>query len=446
MLRKTLPIAAALLVVTPAGADIWDGLDLKRCEVDGSARVYPQERFILDLARGHDVPLVFLESGASDSAGTGLGALAWEVERNPTNESCTDDATACEALRQLLRDTETLVERDRRNSDFAVSIGDAAPPPRSEAGRGYDRAVAILNGQAPWLEVHCLRPPPESQGAEQSWLANVHIGGEVDDPERELLDSHIKDFASATYQDDRTSDTQTIGVSALVLFPSVFGTDEGGLGEHLTVRPFIGLQKNRKDAAGTVNPDIEDLSVGLLGRFAYGQSWRYFVTPSLTWESDLELDSSVGIASVGWRPVPVSATGNILSCLEGPAQASNSNPYLRLGCSARLVAEHVVVADAGDKEALADATSFTRAGFDAQVAYDISPAGSEARTDVSLRYARREAFDGEEGDADRMVLALKHTPTETSPWRFSIEYVHGEDLTSLETERSVSFKIEYRRR
>lgn len=275
--------------------------------------------------------------------------------------------------------------------------------------------------------------PPPRPGNFLEYIEGVHLGGAAEEGTPELAWTQLEKFAEIKYEQDYLTDTESWSVNAVAMFPDVLGDrsyNDGGL--RVGLYPIIGLQRTYKETNGTASKDVQDLRFGLTGSLRLvGDHWNQIITPAIAWETDLDFDSSVYIASLSWRPVSSDAH----NCTQNaPGQGRGD----RLACLLRVVVDHQEISDPGDKPALQTASSFTRAGIDVGVAYNLSPREDWGDIVLALQYQRRESFnDNNIGDADRFVAELSLTPTKTSPFKVSLQYTNGEDLSSLDSERSL---------
>lgn len=322
-----------------------------------------------------------------------------------------------------------------KNVYLIIAIAALSAPSIAQAQNSVaPELIIVSSGQAaasaaPEEANRCARPASLIR-----YLSCVRIGATAADPVRELQLTALEKFATLKFENDYLTDTQTGSVDLMGVFPRLF--DGRTFGWRRGFYPILAYQRSYREAAGVITKDLEDLTFGGSASLtrSFG-SWTVYVTPALAWETDTEFDSSVYIASASVRPI----WNGDPHCINSRATRAQ-----RFACSLRLVIDHQEVDDPGEKAALQTASSFTRAGFDIGASYNISPNEDWGDIVLGVRYSRRETFDDEVGDADHLAIELSVSPTENSPFKIGLTFEHGEDLTSLEPERSLSLTFGFR--
>ncbi len=386
---------------TAAAQNALGFLDKAECGRDGRVAADDLMLALIDGAAPFD-----LEIARAWDAGT-LGTL---VVENPAD------------YLQVRVRAETLLTHD---------VGGTSPEGRSPViiGRAPDRPVErvrqVLNRSAPWFAVTCSPPLTRTAGQGQGqdggggggqgapgspWI----IGGSADDAAQ--ADIGDREFAKVSYTDDREAGDEIISVDLYVGSPAF---DLGLIGPW---RYYASYQRS----TSTTDP-LNDVAFGVqyerLGGFG-------MVFGGFSYETDDEFDSALYRADIAWDP--------------GWLWCDGERGVIRYRCQMTLRADYVSVEEVGDKTSLTDQAEYFRlgAGLDLGLARRLANGG---QLEGTLGYRLMEPVDGDEGEASEWRAGIKLLPSETANFTVGLEYVNGEDPTSLTPQDKLMIYFGYRR-
>lgn len=313
--------------------------------------------------------------------------------------------------------------RVRAERMLTRDIGTTSPEGRTPmiVGRAPNQPVEqvrqLLNRSAPWFAVTCTAPVTTTitagnDGGEQGapWI----IGASADDAAQ--ADLGDREFAKVSYTDDRQSGDEIISVDLYVGSPAF---DLGLIGPW---RYYASYQRS----TSTSDP-LNDLAFGVqyerLGRL--GKLFGGF-----SYETDDSFDSALYRADIAWDP--------------GWWWCDGERGVYRYRCQATLRADYVSVGDAGDKPGLVEAAEYFRlgAGLNLGLARRLANGGVIEGT---LAYRIMEPLNGDEGEASEWRGGIKLLPSETANFSVGLEYIDGEDPTSLTPQDKLLIYFGYRR-
>lgn len=285
---------------------------------------------------------------------------------------------------------------------------DSVPP------NAVDRVRTYLNGPVDWFQVRC--PGNDGDGSGVSKESRWIIGGSSDDASAASLEE--RGFAKLSFTSDLDADETVVAVDLYIgyrAFGSANGPDAW--------RPYLSYQ--RRTGADEVNDLVFGLQYERLGPFGglYGD---------LSFETDDAFDSALYRAAVTWRPAWT------LGCMSG-----NDGRRQGFRCTPRFVVDHVSVGDVGGKVSLVDEAEYTRIGGGLEVVGWRALDGG-GRLEGRLSYEALIPLDGDEGEAELARFVLDWLPQADGHWAFGVEYVDGEDLTSLTRSSRIMAYIGFR--
>lgn len=310
---------------------------------------------------------------------------------------------------------------------------------RSSSGLSrVEQIRAALNGPVAWLRVSCpsqvaanAETPPAARGFFGAITEHLIVGRSEDDADRDMGD---REFATVSFTDDRAADTETTAIEMYLGWQ--FGTQRANRRLMYQLTPFISLQKTSIEQDGPATGETDDLTFGASGTFwVLGDTnWgRHIISPTLSWGTDTNFDSSVMVAALDWTPVGLGSRclGRYLS------------EDFRLRCDYAFVVDHLNVSDPGEKVELLTRQQFTRVGYDFRLDYYQRVGAGDVNFGVG--YQRRDDISDEGGDADLISAVLQFMPGAESHFSIGVEYRQGEDLTNLEPSQTTLLRIGYRR-
>jgi len=436
-LRAPALLAAALATAGPAFAapsEILSGLSNERCDAasktvsNGIVFEYAISAFEFSL----DLPMEVRTSPARMQVFAGQIAATSGVNPSTLDEEGKKRQDFYLKLLNFVAGRET-------QDNFSIRIGTGAPAaPR-------DRVIAFLAQpeKSNWLTIACDKMPktPATGGGGSepvsgllTYLGKTRIAKDLEGAsEEDVADSS---FATIAGKRDDEANTESYSIDAFLLF-------EGFGSERSKYRPYVGFQR-----AGANDPtkDVNDLTFGVDNSryWETGDTHGFlpeiqYLDASLSWETDDQFDSSVTRAEVIYRPYwgGKFPTGAGINGCAGP------NTYCVYNVAA--VADFAEVSDAGEKTALADVEQYGRLGYNLEGSVHWAP---DKFGDLSLgfTYKLRDTFtDDDDGDAQYLTARLGYSPPKAGNYSFGLDYVRGEDLTSLEKQEYWALSFGFRR-
>lgn len=319
------------------------------------------------------------------------------------------------------------------------------PPTADDDAEVNARIVEFLSLHAnPWLRIHCTQVASTDGGASNpgqnqrepvnpvlSYLSQIRIGRDLDGAQGDELSDRT--FATLSGKDDHANDTSEWSFEGLALFPTLL--DLAGNAE---LAPYVGY--HRSVTSDTTDDDINDLTFGALLSFSFqgvNGSWapqHHGFDGSLEWVTDDRFRSSVTRAELTYRPIWGGLYGN----------SRRIHGCLGAFCAwdVALVADFAEIEDAGDKTTLANMNQYARFGANLDVGYYVEL--SQGEIALTGNYRTRQSLNDNGGDAERFTASLGYTPGDDGHVSLSIDYVNGDDLTTLEREAYWALSLGFR--
>lgn len=317
----------------------------------------------------------------------------------------------------------------RQNESAGRFRAEATDPPTGGAAPN-----ALMNKDAPWLVIHCSKPPPAPPEQHQAQRQQRHGAGTTDWVIARTLDDasvgrEDRDFATLSYTRDYESDENIVDAEIFIGTPTI----GSGLGGDNPLRFYAAYQRR------TGGHPVNDLTFGASTLWYLGKDDENAFLLNGTYETDDHFRSSALRGELLWEPV----WADFCHRFTGGTMRPGSKPDLGFSCILRGALDIQDVMDAGNKPALQDEPSFRRLGGDFLFSsYWRLAAGGKIQVNAS--YGVREPFDGKDGDAAFGQISLKYVPAGMTNVAFGVEYFEGEDLTSLERDKTLKFAIGFR--
>lgn len=407
-------ILLAFLLAAPCAAQaasIVDLVTIKDC--DPSTGVLSNEKLRDKILAANKVPFSS-QTLALYTKGDFGGELAkLYANCNPT-AGCKGDKAVLP--RTYAAVTPLLVAAPDANPGFHITVDPAAPQPA-------ERPAAFLNGDWAWLKITCDTAPAPAPAEDKPGSRTDTFFGPPAFVIAKSEDDAGKDFdkrgfATAGYSSDKVANKTALDLDIFLGFTDPFRRRDSSL----SLQPFAAYQRHSAKK-------VDDLSFGLAALsypMAGGQ-----VRLKGAWETDHRFDSSVWRADLGW-------TTPLLDFCE-----TYSVETFYATCELTAVGDYADIAHAGKKADLAKLSSFTRIGGDLQLEFGVA-VGDAGFVTFTGKYSGRHDVSGHEGDAELGTLSLGFAPSKTGPYKVSIDYTHGRDLTSLAKQRTVVLSVGFR--
>lgn len=317
-----------------------------------------------------------------------------------------------EEWRRVRLRARSLIEDGPGQPEKGYALTVVNPPP--------DPATALMNGDVAWLRLTCSAPQPSGGSGGGAALSGWVIAKALADADKP---TKKRGFATISYVKNYESKEEIVSTELFIGLPSI----ESGLGPGHTFRPYLGYQRRTGDEP------LNDLTFGASSRwFVDGDQIDNAFFLNGEYETDDDLKSEAYRAEFIWEPV-----------LENDPCGALTTDQAGFSCILRAALDTQQVEDPGEKTALQDKPSFTRYGGDFRFSsyWELAAGGS---VHLDAMFAVREPFSGKNGDAAFGQVGLKFVPAGLENISFGVEYFEGEDLTSLERDKTLKFAIGFR--
>lgn len=330
-------------------------------------------------------------------------------------------------------------QRPRSEIRLSNAPGGDDPTPEHVRARMRD----FLSRRATWITVTCVVPEASqpSRDTAASWISRTRVAQTLDGARGALKDSN---YATISGRWDDTNQTDTFSFEGVALFPPLFRTsdeydsEQTGLIHDFRLQPFVGYQRTEADDP---SKEVNNVTVGIDMPFTIDDSDAAGWLPnvhnfafSLEYQTDDHFDSAMTRAEFSYYPSWGGRLGDDrrADCLSG-----------RCGWGVAGVLDYADVHDTTRRPKLADIEQFARVGFNVSAGYYMGPPDG---WEVSLTgdYRHRESLNDEGGDASLFKGRIAFAPSATGHVSFGLDYVSGEDLTSLADQEYWAISIGFR--
>lgn len=424
--------ALALLGGGPAAAEILDAVERYHCVKTDKGDIVPGERvFELALA-GAGLTLTLEERRKAEAETPPWTSFAASVLKARPSQQLSEPKGLEKRRQDLYVAVESLVGTHGRYSDLLTVRLQAPPETR------LDRVADFLMQRSDrWLEISCAPPAPvtppvspagPTEAPPQSVWSTIQIGRDLTGAKAAQLKN--RSFALFSAKWDEASDQNSFSIEGVALYPALLKhspvSRQGGALD-FEFGPYVGFKRLQ---AGDPDKEINDLTFGGLTSLQLDGSdgailpQAHYLHLGAEWISDDSFESSMYRAELIYRPSWAGRLGDDAEIDCGPA---------RCMWRAAVIADFADVKDATGKPALSDVNQFGRIGGDlsARLAFGPETAKSNWRIELESSYQFRDTFTDDEGDAGLFKMRLAFVPSENSLFSFGLDYVQGEDLTSL---------------
>jgi hypothetical protein len=437
-------IATAAIWSTQANADILSGVQVYHCVAQGDAHAVSDERVF-------EVALAQYGLTPTDSERTAA------VTDDPP---WSDFAEAILAVRERARQNLNSLEGiDRRRGELYLALDNflnerdvstLAHVRLTNAPQGSVERVRqfLMRRSDAWLDVTCTMPKREDTSdrddeqeppALVTYLRGARIARDLAGAQADALKNRT--FATLEGRRDEETDQDRYSFEGLVLFPALWEHSPNDRREgafDAALQPYLGFQRAESENA---LKEINDLTFGLVAPFnidGTANSWlpaAHYFTVSADWETDDSFESSVTRAEVTYTPT---WGGRFNDERRGPCG------FGRCSWLVSAVADFAEIGEAADKPSLANMEQYGRVGANVFAGVYIGPPNG---WEVSLTgdYRLRDAFTEDDGDAQLLKIRFAYAPSDISNVSFGLDYVRGEDLTSLNDQDYWALSIGFRR-